>query len=153
MRHLGKVCYQVTTLNIFSNPDCQGMLNAGCSLRSQHVSERNSLPIGVRYLNADSALTWDWGQNTNFAGSHRVADVINQPCYSFDLHPRCQFNFVSSHSWPTLEIGHPGLNIELFENLVDGRNHLIVHRGFRFVGCTCRKQTKRRKHIGSFCSF
>ena len=63
MRHLGKVGNQVTTLDILTDANGQGVGAAGGILAAQDITQGDSLAIGVWNLDANGALTRNWREN------------------------------------------------------------------------------------------
>ena len=147
VRGLGQVGDHVAALDVLADADDERVLVAAGGRGTQDVAEGHVFAVGVGDLDADGALAGDRREDTHVCGSHRVGDILRQVGELVDLDARAEDNLVAGDRRAARKPGDACVDVEVGEDLAQGRDDLVVDGRARHVRGPGDKQVLRRQRV------
>ena len=147
VRGLGQVGDHVAALNVLADADDERVLVAAGGRGAQDVAEGHVFAVGVGDLDADGALAGNRREDAHVGGGHRVGDVLRQVGELVDLDARAEDDLVAGDRRAARKPGDAGVDVEVGEDLAQGRDDLVVDGRARHVRGPGDKQVLRRQRV------
>ena len=148
VRGLGQVGDDVAALDILADADDERVLVAARSRGAQDVAEGHVLAVGVGDLDADGALAGNRREDTHVGRGHRIGDVLRQVGELVDLDAGAEHDLVAGHRRTAGEAGDPRVDVEVFKDLREGGDDLVVDGRARHVGRPGDEQVAGGQRVG-----
>ena len=134
VRRLGQVGDDVAALDVLADADDERVLVAAGGSRAQDVAEGHVFTVGVGDLDTDGALAGDRREDTHVGGGHGVGDVLRQIGELVDLDAGTEHDLVAGDCRASGEAGDACVDVEVREDLSQGRDDLVVDGRTGHVG-------------------
>ncbi len=123
------------------------MVILACRRSGEHVGQTHQFAVRVRDLDADRGLAGDRREQAHVVGGHGVGDVAGERGDLLDLHAGSEFHLVPCDRRAAGEARDRGVDLELFEHLGDGLDHLVVRRTVLLGRIALEQQPERRQSV------
>ena len=134
VRGLGQVGDHVAALDVLADADDERVLVAAGGRGTQDVAEGHVFAVGVGDLDADGTLAGDRREDAHVCGGHGVGDVLRQVGELVDLDAGTEHDLVARDCRASREAGDACVDVEVREDLSQGRDDLVVDGGTGHVG-------------------